>query len=96
MDLIGKTVQWELSGRGRGTIEQGEVVLYVPSGTTNAEAVELLRAKMPGLRIRPKYCRFNPKTHRSNRVFVLVEKESKRVQQLIWIYAPNALEVQPV
>jgi len=96
MELIGKRVEWELSGRGRGSVASGRVVMSIPSGTTNADALNLLKQKMPGLRIRPKYCRFHPDTFKTERVFVLVEQESKRSTTLYWIYAPNVLEVKEV
>lgn len=96
MDLIGKTVQWEKAGRGRGEIATGRVVQYIPAGTSNEAALETLKAQMPELRVRRKYCRFQMSSHSTNRVFVLVEQETKRTRTLYWIYAPNVLEVEPV
>jgi hypothetical protein len=97
VDLIGKQVEWEASGRGRGTVLTGDVVLYVPPGTTNEDALKVLEARHPELIIRPKYLRFDLKTHRTSRVFVLVEKPTKRVRDTIyWIYAPNTAELSVI
>lgn len=96
MNLIGKRVRWELAGRGRGTILEGEVVMHIPPGISNRDALEQLKAQYPDLIIRPKYCRFDMDTHKTNRVFVLVDRPTKRNVPLKWIYAPNFLEVKEI
>jgi len=97
MDLIGKTVEWEASGRGRGTTLRGEVVMLVPPGITNKDALDQLKLQRPELIIRPKYIRFSPSTYRTNRVLVLIEQKTKRkTNQVYWFYAPNTAELSVV
>jgi hypothetical protein len=92
-DLIGERVEWELSGRGRGTIQQGLCVMIIEPGTTNRDALKQLRKQMPDLLVREKYKRFDPDTHTTRRAFVLVEQPSKRRRVIKWIYAPNVKEI---
>ena len=95
-DLIGKTVEWEAAGRGRGKILRGVVVKYIDPPKTNEDALQELQAELPDLKVRAKYIRFALETHRTRRYMVLVDVESKRKRPIKYIYAPNAEEVVPV
>jgi hypothetical protein len=90
-DMIGRTVEWEAAGRGRGKILRGVVVAYVPPGKTNEEALAELEAAGQVV-VRAKYIRFNKATHRTPRFIVLVDVVSKRIKGIRYIYAPNVKE----
>lgn len=93
IDYTGQEVVWELSGRGRGSQQSGEVAMHIPVGTTNEDALKTLSSLLPDLKIRPKYCRFDKATHKTHRVFVLVKQDTKRSIPVFWIYAPNVAEI---
>lgn len=91
-NLVGKTVEWEGSGRGRGKFYQGEAVLHIPPGTSNAEAMKKFASDNPKHVIRRKYLRFDPETVSTSRLLVLVEQDTKRTRPTFWFYAPNINE----
>lgn len=95
--LVGKTVTWEKSGRGRGSFAEGEVLAEVGSGTTNAEAMKIVEDEYQYEYVfRSSYNQFADDTERSERVIVAVEREdTKRARPVYDFYAPNRLEVVP-
>lgn len=95
--LKGKTVWWEKRGLGKGETAKGEVLAEVPSGTTNREAMDQVRADHPyAYRYRTSYEKFDPETVESERVIVAVEKDTDHARPIFHFYAPNALDVVPV
>jgi len=95
--LVGRTVEWEASGKGRGRLLRGVVVMEIPAGVSNAEALEQLKQERPDLIYRTGYYRFAMDTHRTERCFVLVEVPSKRrFRPAQHIYAPNRAELRVV
>ena len=95
--LVGKTVTWEKSGRGRGEFATGEVLAEVSSGTTNAEAMEVVRDHYEFEYIfRSSYNQFAEETKQTERLIVAVErKDTKRARAVHDFYAPNRLEAVP-
>lgn len=95
--LKGKEVWWEKRGLGKGETARGEVLMEVPSGTTNREAMDAIKSEYKyEFRFRSSYEKFDPETVESDRVIVAVEQDTDHARPIYHFYAPNALDVVPV
>lgn len=93
--LLGETMEWEKRGRGVGTYARGEVIMFIPAGTNNEDAVDLLQEYRRDLVIRPSYCSFGPKSSTNDRFMVAVINEERKHKRRAYydFYAPNAQDV---
>lgn len=91
----GNKMEWEKRGRGAGTYAQGEVLMFIPSGIPNSEAVDILRTYRSDLVIRPSYCKFGADSAKNDRFMVSVLNESRKDKRRAKydFYAPNAQDV---
>jgi hypothetical protein len=91
----GKTMEWEKSGRGAGTYARGEILMFVPGGVTNEEALDILQTYRTDLVIRPSYCKFGMQSSQNDRFMVAVLNENRKQKRRAKydFYAPNKQDV---